>query len=356
MAQSQGTKTLAQQEARLALWLLLPTFLAMIFIAAYPLGSAFYTSLTNAEFAGTAEPEFVGFDNYAQLLSMTIAVVPPKLDDDGNPLIDEDTGEIDYESPVRVLPRKPNRYKSVTEFNLFGTQYVLGARDADFIQGVWDTFSFSFWSVILETLLGLGIALVVNANFRGRGVMRAAMLVPWAIPTVVSAKMWQWMLTGNRTGFFNTMGSYLGLSDGKTAFLTDPSLQLTSIIMIDVWKTTPFMALLLLAGLQSIPSDIYEAAEIDGAGKIQQFFKITLPLLTPALVVALIFRTLDSLRVFDLFQIVFGQSRVSMASYNYVQLIQFQNAGMASAVGVVIFIILLLFAIAYVRTFGVEEG
>lgn len=356
MAKSQATKTLAQQEARLATWLLLPTLLAMILVAAYPLGSAFYTSLTDAEFAGTEEPQFVGLANYYQLLSMTIAEVPAKLDDAGNPLIDEDTGEIDYESPVRVLPREPHRYKAFWEFNLFGTQYVIGARDPDFIQGVWDTFNFSFWSVLLETLLGLGIALVVNANFRGRGIMRAAMLVPWAIPTVVSARMWQWMLTGNRTGFFNTMGSYLGLSEGKTAFLTDPALQLTSIIMIDVWKTTPFMALLLLAGLQSIPNDIYEAADIDGAGKIRQFFSITLPLLTPALVVALIFRTLDSLRVFDLFQIVFGQSRVSMASYNYVQLIQFQQSGMASAVGVVIFMILLVFAIAYVRTFGVEEG
>lgn len=361
MAQSQAaktsgsTQTLAQQEARLAFWLLLPTLLAMILIAAYPLGSAFYTSLTNAQFAGVEEPEFVGLDNYAQLLSMTIVSLPAKLDDAGNPVIDEETGEIDYESPVRILPREPNRYKSVTEFNFLGTRYVLGARDADFITGIWDTFNFAFWSVLLETLLGLGIALVVNANFPGRGIMRAAMLVPWAIPTVVSARMWQWMLSGNRTGFFNTMGSYLGWSDGKTAFLTEPALQLPSIIMIDVWKTTPFMALLLLAGLQSIPSDIYEAADIDGAGKIRQFFSITLPLLMPALVVALIFRTLDSLRVFDLFQIVFGQSRVSMASYNYVQLIQFQQSGMASAVGVVIFVILLVFAIAYVRTFGVEE-
>lgn len=347
-------QSLAQREARLAIWLLLPTFLIMALIAAYPLGNAFYTSFTDAEFAGVTEPQFVGLQNYRLLLSMTVRELPPEVDDAGN-IVRDEAGAIDYVSPVSVLPREPVRYRDLSQFNLFGTRYVLGATDPIFIRGVYDTFVFSFFSVVLETLLGLGVALVVNANFTGRGFMRAAMLVPWAIPTVVSARMWSWMFTSNRTGFFNTFFNAIGLTDGNTSFLTNPDLQIPAMIFIDVWKTTPFMALLLLAGLQAIPNDVYEAADIDGAGKIRQFISITLPLLRPALVVALIFRTLDALRVFDLFQVVFGQSRVSMASYNYYQLIQFRNSGVASAVGVVIFLIILVFAIAYVRTFGVEE-
>ncbi len=327
----------------------------MLLIAAYPLGSAFYTSLTDAQFASSQEPNFVGLRNYQQLLSLTLKELPPEVDEAGNVVLDED-GQIEYESPIRILPREPIRYRELTTWNLSGRQYVLGATDPAFMQGMWDTINFSFWSVLLETILGLGIALVVNSQFPGRGVMRAAMLVPWAIITVVSAKMWTWMFASNRAGFFNALFDAIGVSDGQTAFLQDASLQIPAMVMIDVWKTTPFMALLLLAGLQTIPGDVYEAADIDGASKIRQFWSITLPLLRPALVVALIFRTLDALRVFDLFQVVFGQSRVSMASYNYVQLIQFQNAGLASAVGVVIFVIILIFAIAYMRTFGAEES
>jgi trehalose/maltose transport system permease protein len=348
-------KSLAQREARFALWLLLPTLLVMIAVAAYPLGLAFWTSLTDARFATAQEPQFVGLQNYRNLLGVTLRELPPERDEAGNIVTDPATGAVQYESPLRVLPREPVRYRQVTTFGILGNRYVLGATDPAFIQGMRDTFVFSFWSVLLETLLGLGIALVVNANFPGRGVMRAAMLVPWAIPTVVSARMWQWMFASDRTGFFNALFSTLGITDGRTAWLQNPDLQIPAMVMIDVWKTTPFMALLLLAGLQTIPSDVYEAADIDGASKVRQFFSITLPLLKPALVVALIFRTLDALRVFDLFQVVFGQSRVSMASYNYVQLIQFQNAGLASAVGVVIFLIILVLAIMYVRTFGSSE-
>ena len=115
-------------------------------------------------------------------------------------------------------------------------------------------------SVLLETILGLGIALVVNSPFKGRGVIRAAMLVPWAVITVVSARMWQWMLAPTRVGVINVIFQMLGLGDGNIAFLTQPEWQLPSIIMVDVWKTTPFMALLLLAGLQLIPDELYEAA------------------------------------------------------------------------------------------------
>jgi trehalose/maltose transport system permease protein len=124
--------------------------------------------------------------------------------------------------------------------------------------------------------------------------------------------------------------------------------------MVDVWKTTPFMALLLLAGLQTIPADLYEAAAVDGASKLRQFISITIPLLRPTIAVALVFRTLDALRAFDVFQVLLGRQRLSMATYNYETLVQAQDGGYASAIGVVIFILIFIFAIAYVRLLGVE--
>jgi trehalose/maltose transport system permease protein len=147
------------------------------------------------------------------------------------------------------------------------------------------------------------------------------MLVPWAIPTAVSSRMWEWMFASTRVGIINVMLQQLGIIDEPVAWLVEKSYQLPAMITIDVWKTTPFMALLLLAGLQLIPGDLYEAADVDGASKVRQFWQITLPLLRPTLAVALVFRTLDALRVFDLFQIVLAQKRYSMASYAYYELI-----------------------------------
>jgi len=348
---------LAKQEQRLAYWLLAPTFLIMLAIAIYPLLSVFYSSFTNATFASSKPTEFVGLQNYQQLLSMTIVSVPPVLDEaTGKAKIDADTGEIEYQSAVRVLPREPMRYKPVTQFNLFGTQYVLGATDPDFIRSIWDTIVFAVSTVFLELVLGMLVALIVNANFKGRGFMRALILVPWVIPTAVSSQIWAYMLQPNRTGFFNTVLWYLGLGSGEIAFLSNPALQLPSMIMIDVWKTTPFMALLLLAGLQLIPGDIYEAADVDGAGPIRSFFQLTLPLLVGTITVALVFRTLDALRVFDLFQIVLGQARYSMASFTYYQLIQNRAMGYSSASSVVIFVVLSVFAIVYMRSLGVKSN
>jgi trehalose/maltose transport system permease protein len=130
---------------------------------------------------------------------------------------------------------------------------------------------------------------------------------------------------------------------------------MNSIIAVDVWKTAPFMALLLLAGLQTIPADIYEAADVDGASKVRQFFTITLPLLRPTIGVALIFRTLDALRAFDVFQVLLDSTRPSLARYNYDQLVLNQKDGYASTVGVVIFIMILIFTVLYVRFVGIEQ-
>lgn len=346
---------LLQREQRLAYLLLLPTFVVLIVVALYPLGLVFVTSFTDRTFASPREPNYVGLNNYTQLLGMTIRELPPLIDEEtGLQVVDPKTGGPLYERPLRVLPREPRRYREVTQFSLFGKRYVLGATDPDFIKAVWDTLVFTVVSVLLETILGLGIALVVNSPFKGRGVIRAAMLVPWAVITVVSARMWQWMLAPTRVGVINVIFQMLGLGDGNIAFLTQPEWQLPSIIMVDVWKTTPFMALLLLAGLQLIPDELYEAARVDGAGPMRQFISITMPLLRPTMAVALVFRTLDALRVFDLFQVMLAQSRYSMASYNYYQLIGNRAMGKASAIGVIMFIFIFIFAVLYIRMLGVE--
>lgn len=351
-----GSSDLAKSEQRLAYLLLLPTFLIMLAIAIYPLFSVFTNSFTNRVFASSEPVEFIGLENYRQLLSMTIQQVPPKLDEaTGQPLVDPETGAVEYESPVRVLPREPYRYREVAEFNLFGTQFVLGATDPDFIHAVWDTIVFAVATVFFELVLGMVIALVINANFKGRGLLRAIILVPWAIPTAVSSQMWAYMLESNRTGFFNTIGWRLGLSDGQIPFLSDQAWQLPVMILIDVWKTTPFMALLLLAGLQLIPGDIYEAADVDGANGVRKFFQLTLPLLKGTIAVALVFRTLDALRVFDLFQIVLGQARFSMASFTYYELIQNRAMGYSSASSIIIFVVLAVFAVAYMNALGVKS-
>lgn len=355
---SAGVSELARREERLAYLLLLPTLIVVVLIAIYPLGSVFYNSFTNSKFASAEPTEMVGLQNYRQLLSITIKQLPPAIDPaTGQPEVDPDTGEVVYQRPVAILPREPVRYREVTTFSLFGNQYVLGATDPDFIFSVRDTLVFTIATVLLELVLGLGIALVINgfpARSIARALLMAIMLIPWAIPTAVSSRIWQFMFGSTRTGFFNTVLWYLGIGDGNIPFLTDPRFQMPAMIMIDVWKTTSFMALLLLAGLQLISKDVYEAADVDGASRWTQFWSITLPLLRPTIAVALIFRTLDALRVFDVFQIVLAQSRYSMASFTYYELINNRAMGYSSASSVIIFVLILVFAIVYIRSLGVE--
>lgn len=351
-----GISELARREERAALWLLVPTFAVILLIAIYPLLQVFISSFRNATFASGQEVQWVGGDNYRNLTFMTIRELPVKIDEDtGQPQIDEDTGKVDYEPSVRVLPREPLRYRSVGEFGFLGKRYVVGAIEPDFIRSIWDTLVFTVSSVFFETVLGLVIALTLSRKFFGRGFMRAAMLVPWAIITVVSARIWEWILHSSGYGFANTFLTGLGITDSNIAFFQTSQWQLPSMVMMDVWKTTPFMALLLLAGLSTIPSELYEAAEVDGANKVRQFFSVTLPLLVPTLAVALIFRTLDALRVFDAFQVVLGSSRFSMASYAQDQLINSKAVGMSSAASVIIFLIIFIFAIFYMRVLGVDD-
>ncbi|HSO27043.1 MAG TPA: sugar ABC transporter permease [Anaerolineales bacterium] len=346
---------LAKREERLAYLLLVPTLVILILIAFYPLGSVFYNSLTNRTFASGQETEFIGLQNYRDLLSVSIRQLPPVLDENGQVQVDPDTGEVVYERAINVLPREPIRYRELSQFSFLGNKYVVGASDRDFVRSIWDTMVFTFFSVVLEFILGLGIALVVNSNFPGRGLMRAVMLVPWAIPTAISSRMWEWMFASTRVGLFNVLFQQMGIGDGQIPFLEDAAYQVTAMVAIDVWKTTPFMALLLLAGLQLISGDLYEAADVDGASTIRKFFSITLPLLRPTIAVALVFRTLDALRVFDLFQIVLAQARYSMASFSYYQLVNNRAMGYSSAASVIIFILIFIFAVLYIRMLGVES-
>ena len=348
---------LEKNEQKLAFKLLLPALIVLALVAIYPLGDVLFTSFTDREFAGGDEVEtkFIGFENYANLLGITIVELPPVLDENGNQVIDEKTGKPEFERAVRILPRSPNRYKELFQYSWFGKQYVVGARDPVFLESVGNTLIFSFFSVFIETVLGIFIALVVNSNFKGRGALRTTMLVPWAVITVVSARIWEYMLNPGTSGFFNMLMFRLGISDGQTSFLTESFWQMPSMIMVDVWKTTPFMALLILAGLQLIPKELYEAAQVDGAGGFRRFFKITLPLLKPTIAVALVFRTLDALRVFDVFQVLLGKKMYSMASYNYTQLINYRQMGYSSAVGIIIFILIAIFAVIYIRMMGVDS-
>jgi len=221
--------------------------------------------------------------------------------------------------------------------------------DPGWWQAVWNTVRFTVISVSLETVLGMIVALVLNAEFRGRGLVRAAVLVPWAIPTIVSAKMWAWMLN-DQFGILNDILLSLGLISEKIAWTASPDTAMIAVIIVDVWKSTPFMALLILAGLQMIPGDLYEAAQIDDVPPWKVFWKVTLPLVQPALMVAIIFRGLDSLRVFDLIYVLTpnNQQTRSMSVYAREYLFDFDRFGYGSAASTLVFLTIAILTVAYV--------
>ncbi len=226
--------------------------------------------------------------------------------------------------------------------------FVLLAEDETWWRAVRNTVWFTVVSVSLETVLGMIIALVLNARFAGRGLMRAAVLIPWAIPTIVSAKMWGWMYH-DQFGVVNDVLLALGVIAEPVAWTADPGLAIYAVIAVDVWKTTPFMALLLLAGLQMLPAECYESARVDGVHPVKVFFRITLPLIKPALMVAVIFRALDALRVFDLIYVLTSNSEdtMSMSVYARQQLVDFQDVGFGSAASTMLFMIIAAFTVLY---------
>jgi ABC-type sugar transport system permease subunit len=212
------------------------------------------------------------------------------------------------------------------------------------------TLAFAGVSTLAETLIGLGMALVLDETFRGRGFVRAAMLVPWAIPTVVTSKMFAWLFDGQHgivdwllvhTGFATSNINWYGSTDN--AFLT--------IVIADVWKTTPFMALLLLAGLQTVPRSLVESARIDGAGAWQTFYHVRLPLLLPSLMIAGMFRALDAFRIFDLVYVLTGggpaDSTEVLSTLTYKTLFSALDFGYGSALSVAMFLTEAAIALAF---------
>jgi trehalose/maltose transport system permease protein len=349
-------ESLNAQEVRFAWNLLIPTLAVFLLVAARPLEQTFIRSLTDKRFAAQEVPNFVGLDNYQNLLGIRVDIVNCKLDEGDSACALTPNGDIQWKSIESDFLKEGYRtvWKIKLPFFDSPTALAISGLDNDFLQAIGTTLLFVVISVTLELSVALFIAVTVNSSFKGRGLMRAVMLVPWAIPTVISAKLWDLMLKDTSAGIINRVLMDLQLIDAPQAWLSVTSLQLPSAIMVDVWKTSPFMALLLLAGLQMIPSDLYEASSVDGATPAQQFFLITLPMLRPTIAVALVFRTLDALRVFDLFNVLFGRQQLSMATYNYEMLVNSQKDGYASAVSIIIFLMISIFAVIYVRMLRVE--
>lgn len=251
---------------------------------------------------------------------------------------------------------------SLTDSTITGVGSFVGAenyvemfQNPSFLEGLYNTVIFTVVAVFFEFIIGLAIALAINRAFRGRGLVRAAILVPWAFPTVISAVMWRLMFQ-DQVGVVNWLANdVLGVI--SQPILSDRTLLLVAAIGVDVWKTTPFMALLLLAGLLTIPGEVYEAARVDGASVFQRFFSITLPLLKPALLVALLFRTLESYRVFDLFWGMSNRELESLSTFVYegVKISQLQFA-QGNAAAVFIFVTAFLLAIVFIKIFGMQTS
>ena len=295
--------SLQQQRARSAVWFLAPMLVALFLVAAWPLGRTIWFSLTDTTLDNIYGGKFVGFSNYLRVRTL-------------------DSGAMLWRGTLV---------------------------DPAWWNAVWNTVKFALISVILETVLGLLVALVLNAEFKGRGLVRAAILIPWAIPTIVSAKMWSWMLN-DQFSIINNIMLNLGLIDHKIAWTASNDTAMIAVLIVDVWKTTPFMALLCLAGLQMVPRDIYEAARIDGIHPIKVFFRVTLPLIRPAVAVAVIFRMLDALRIFDLVYVLTPNSAATktMSVISRENMIDFNKFAYGASQSTLLFAILAIFVALYI--------
>lgn len=293
-----AARRMERQQRRTAWIFLLPLLLTLAAVAIWPLARSIFFSFTDAYLDAPSDYGFVGFENFVEV-----------------------------------------------------------AEDPVFWGAVSNTLVFTLVSVGLETLLGLAIALLLHRAFPGRGIVRAAILIPWAMPMVVSARIWEWMLN-DQFGLINKLLVALGLVEKGVAWTADPSLILGTVIFIDVWVTTPFMVLLILAGLQLIPDEIYEAADVSGVPHWKRFWSITLPLATPAIGVAILFRALDALRMFDLSYVLAAnnENTMTMSIYARDQLISFQDLGLGAAASTWVFMIIGLIAIVIVGLLRLDRA
>jgi multiple sugar transport system permease protein len=287
-------RSLFKEERRLGAGMLAPSLGVIALVAAYPICYAVWLSLNEYSVITPGLSRFVGFDNYLEALG-----------------------------------------------------------SSQFWEAMETTVLFTAISVSLELAIGLGMALVMHQAFRGRALLRAVVLVPWAILTVVTAITWRTIFEPE-LGFVNTMLSALSLPGGDVVWLGEEGYALAAMILADVWKTAPFMALLILAGLQGIPDELHDAAKVDGASTWQRFRSITLPLLVPAITVALIFRTLDALRVFDLPYVLTkgANGTETLSLFAQAELVANRNTGLGSALAVLTFLTVMGISFLYIRFMG----
>ncbi|MGX5803139.1 carbohydrate ABC transporter permease [Bradyrhizobium sp. Arg314] len=286
-------------------WLFLaPMLFVLAAVAGWPFLRTVYYSFTDASLADLDARQWVGFDNYFSVLRLP-------------------SGRVLYDGLLV---------------------------DPVWWRAVWNTVRFAVVSVACETVLGMVVALALNAEFKGRGIVRAAILIPWAIPTIVSAKMWQWMLN-DQFGIINAVLLDFGLIHAKIAWTASADTAMIAVLIVDIWKTTPFMALLILAALQMLPREVIEVARLDGASPWQIFWRVTLPLIRPAVMVAVIFRALDALRIFDLIYVLTPNNvqTKSMSIFSRENLFEFDKFAYGSAASTLLFLIIGLLTIAYIR-------
>ncbi|WP_024708168.1 sugar ABC transporter permease [Martelella sp. AD-3] len=311
MAEPVEKSTLSQQRV-ISAWVFLAPMLAVLaVVAVYPLVKTIYFGFTDASIDFPGQAQWVGFRNYLEYL-------------------DYGGGEGEY--------------------------YGLLA-DPDWWRAVWNTLRFTFFSVLFETIFGMVIALVLNTQFFGRSLVRAAVLIPWAIPTIVSAKMWAWMMH-DQFGILNDMLMKLHIIAEPVAWTADPDTAMLAVLIVDIWKTTPFMALLILAGLQMVPKDMYEAAKLDGIHPVRVFRKVTLPLIMPAVLVAIVFRALDALRVFDIVYVLTpnNANTATMSVFARENLFDFDRFAYGSAASTLLFLIIALLTIGFIRATRMNLG
>ncbi|HEX2070670.1 MAG TPA: sugar ABC transporter permease [Thermoleophilaceae bacterium] len=291
---SRGRDRYGSGERKLALAMLSPSMIVIALVAAYPIGYAIWLSLNEYSVRVPGLSRFAGFDNYTEAFA-----------------------------------------------------------SSEFWQAVIVTFLFTAISVALELVVGLGMALAMHEAFRGRGILRTVVLVPWAVLTVVSAITWRTIFEPN-LGLAPQIIDALALPGAGVVWLGEEGYSLAVMVLADVWKTAPFMALLLLAGLQVIPNDVYDAAKVDGATTLQRFRRITLPLLAPAILVALIFRTLDALRIFDLPYVLTrgANNTTTLSLLAHQELTSNRLIGYGSALSVLTFAIVMAVSFLYIRTVG----